>query len=173
MNLKDHIRGIPDFPVEGILFYDIATLLRSPEAMEHCLRAFESAFEAAKPDVIAGIESRGFLFAVPLAQRLGLPMMMIRKAGKLPGPTRALTYELEYGTAELEMHLEDLKAGMKTLIVDDLIATGGTLKASCELVEELKGQVMGVFGVIGLPFLNYGSVLDGYDVKTLINYDSE
>ncbi|MAD55533.1 MAG: adenine phosphoribosyltransferase [Euryarchaeota archaeon] len=171
MNLKDHIRGIPDFPVEGILFYDIATLLRSPEAMEHCLTAFESAFEAAKPDVIAGIESRGFLFAVPLAQRLGLPMMMIRKAGKLPGPTRALTYDLEYGTDTVEIQEDALEKGQRVVILDDLLATGGTLAASVELCQQAGAEVVGCGVAIELTFLS-GRAAVNAPITSLVSYDA-
>src|SRR5210317_162193 len=115
MNLKEHIRSIPDFPVEGILFYDIAPLLREPSAMAFCLDAFETVLREWKPDVIAGIESRGFLFATPLAQRLGVPMMMIRKQGKLPGPTHALTYDLEYGRDTIEIQTDALEEGQRVV----------------------------------------------------------
>jgi len=170
MNLKDHIRGIPDFPVEGILFYDIATLLRSPEAMEHCLTAFETAFRAVKPDVIAGIESRGFLFAVPLAQRLGLPMMMIRKVGKLPGPTRSLTYELEYGTDTVEIQEDALEGGQRVVILDDLLATGGTLAASVDLCRQAGAEVVGCGVAIELTFLPGREAVNA-PVTSLVTYD--
>lgn len=170
MNLKEHIRGIPDFPIEGILFYDIATLLRSPEAMEHCLDALETQLRAWNPDVIAGIESRGFLFAVPLAQRMGLPMMMIRKEGKLPGPTRRHTYELEYGTDTIEIQDDALQPGQKVVILDDLLATGGTLAASVELCRQAGGDVVGCGVVIELSFLNGRQAVDA-PICALINYD--
>ena len=170
MNLKEHIRGIPDFPIEGILFYDIATLLRSPEAMEHCLDALETQLRAWNPDVIAGIESRGFLFAVPLAQRMGLPMMMIRKEGKLPGPTRSYTYELEYGTDTIEIQDDALQSGQKVVILDDLLATGGTLAAAVELCKQTGAEVVGCAVVIELTFLHGRTAFD-VPFHALLEYD--
>ena len=170
MNLKEHIRGIPDFPVEGILFYDIATLLRNPDAMKHCLDSLEEQIRQWKPDVIAGIESRGFLFAVPLAQRLGLPMMMIRKQGKLPGPTHALTYDLEYGTDTIEIQTDAIEEGQRVVILDDLLATGGTLAASVELCVSVGAEVVGCGVVIDLTFLNGRDAVNA-PVHALVAYD--
>ena len=170
MNLKEHIRGIPDFPVEGILFYDIATLLRNPDAMKHCLDSLEEQIRQWKPDVVAGIESRGFLFAVPLAQRLGLPMMMIRKQGKLPGPTHALTYDLEYGTDTIEIQTDALEEGQRVVILDDLLATGGTLAASVELCTSVGAEVVGCGVVIDLTFLNGRDAVNA-PVHALVAYD--
>ena len=171
MNLKEHIRGIPDFPIEGILFYDIATLLREPAALKHCLDALETQLRVWKPDVVAGIESRGFLFAVPLAQRLGLPMMMIRKQGKLPGPTHALTYDLEYGTDTIEIQTDALEAGQRVVILDDLLATGGTLAASVELCTSVGAEVVGCGVVIDLTFLNGRDAVNA-PVHALVAYNS-
>ncbi|MEK9730816.1 MAG: adenine phosphoribosyltransferase [Candidatus Poseidoniales archaeon] len=170
MDLKAYIRGIPDFPIEGILFYDIATLLRSPEALEYCLDALETQIRAWNPDVIAGIESRGFLFAVPLAQRMGVPMMMIRKEGKLPGPTRSYVYELEYGTDTIEIQDDALHPGQKAVILDDLLATGGTLAASVELCRQAGAEVVGCGVVIELTFLNGRTQLD-VPIHALVEYD--
>ena len=170
MNLKEHIRGIPDFPIEGILFYDIATLLREPAALQHCLDALETQLRAWKPDVVAGIESRGFLFAVPLAQRLGLPMMMIRKQGKLPGPTHALTYDLEYGTDTIEIQTDALEEGQRVVILDDLLATGGTLAASVALCVSVGAEVVGCGVVIDLTFLNGRDAVNA-PVHALVAYD--
>jgi adenine phosphoribosyltransferase len=171
MNLKEHIRGIADFPIEGILFYDIATLLREPAALKHCLDALETQLRAWQPDVVAGIESRGFLFAVPLAQRLGLPMMMIRKQGKLPGPTHALTYDLEYGTDTIEIQTDALEEGQRVVILDDLLATGGTLAASVELCTSVGAEVVGCGVVIDLTFLNGRDAVNA-PVHALVAYDS-
>ena len=171
MDLKQHIRGIPDFPIEGILFYDIATLLRTPKAMEHCLDELENVLGDWKPDIVAGIESRGFLFAVPLAQRLGLPMMMIRKAGKLPGPTRSLTYALEYGTDTIEIQEDALSSGQRVVILDDLLATGGTLAASVELCQEAGAEVVGCGLAIELTFLNGREAVNA-PIFALVSYDS-
>ena len=171
MNLKDHIRGVPDFPIEGILFYDIATLLREPTAMAYCLDQFETAMAAWQPDVLAGIESRGFLFAAPLAQRMGLPMMMIRKAGKLPGPTNSLTYDLEYGTDTIEIQADALSEGQRVVILDDLLATGGTLAASVELCRQSGAEVVGCALVVELSFLNGREAVDA-PLITLVDYES-
>jgi len=171
MNLKEHIRGIPDFPIEGILFYDIATLLRSPEALEYCLDALETQLRIWNPDIIAGIESRGFLFAVPLAQRMGVPMMMIRKEGKLPGPTRRHTYELEYGTDTIEIQDDALQPGQRVVILDDLLATGGTLAASIELCQQVGADVVGCGVVIELEFLNGRNAID-IPICALTSYDA-
>lgn len=171
MNLKDHIRGIPDFPIEGILFYDIATLLGNPDAMKHCLDSLEEQIRQWKPDVIAGIESRGFLFAVPLAQRLGLPMMMIRKQGKLPGPTHALTYDLEYGTDTIEIQTDALEEGQRVVILDDLLATGGTLAASVKLCTSVGAEVVGCGVVIDLTFLNGRDAVEA-PIHALVAYDN-
>ena len=171
MNLKDHIRGVPDFPIEGILFYDIATLLREPTAMAYCLDQFEAAMAAWQPDVLAGIESRGFLFAAPLAQRMGLPMMMIRKAGKLPGPTNSLTYDLEYGTDTIEIQADALSEGQRVVILDDLLATGGTLAASVELCRQSGAEVTGCALVVELSFLNGREAVDA-PLITLVDYES-
>ena len=171
MNLKDHIRGVPDFPIEGILFYDIATLLREPTAMAYCLDQFEAAMAAWQPDVLAGIESRGFLFAAPLAQRMGLPMMMIRKAGKLPGPTNSLTYDLEYGTDTIEIQADALSEGQRVVILDDLLATGGTLAASVELCRQSGAEVAGCALVVELSFLNGREAVDA-PLITPVDYES-
>ena len=171
MNLKDHIRGVPDFPVEGILFYDIATLLRSPEALSHCLDLMEAELRTWNLDVIAGIDSRGFLFAVPLAQRMGLPMMMIRKEGKLPGDTHSLTYDLEYGTDTLEIQTDALGEGQRVAILDDLLATGGTLAASVALCSQVGAEVVGCVVAIELTFLA-GRDAVAAPVFTTMSYDA-
>jgi adenine phosphoribosyltransferase len=126
-----------------------------------------------KIDAVAGIESRGFIFAAPFAEKLGIPLILIRKKGKLPGDTYECSYSLEYGTATVEVHKEDIKKGQNILVVDDLIATGGTLAAAKNLIEQGGAEVTDFFGVIGLPFLNYQKVLGNCNVTTLINYDSE
>ncbi len=134
MDLLARVRTVPDFPVPGILFYDVASLLEQPDAWQEVLDRLEQQVEAWRPDVLAGIESRGFLLAAPLADRLGLPMVMIRKPGKLPGATLTHTYELEYGADALELQTSALEAGQRVVIVDDLLATGGTLSAAVTLV---------------------------------------
>ncbi len=171
--LDKAIRRVPDFPKPGILFYDITGVLVNPQALDECFKEMINIYKDAKIDAIAAVESRGFIFAGPLAQALGLPLVLIRKKGKLPGDTFECSYALEYGTATVEVHKADVKAGQKFLVIDDLIATGGTLAAAKNLIEQGGGEVTDFFGVIGLPALNYEKVLAPCKVTTLINYDGE
>ncbi len=169
MNLKEHIRGIPDFPIPGILFYDISTIMRSNEAMEYVIDSLHDQIKDWQPDIIAGIESRGFLFATPLALKMGLPMMMIRKAGKLPGEVVSYEYDLEYGTDTIQIQSDAIQVGQKVVIIDDLLATGGTLQASIKLCQKVGGEVAGCGVVIELDFLNGRNHLSA-PCKSLINY---
>ena len=171
--LDKAIRRVPDFPKPGILFYDITSVLSNPEAFKFVVEQMVEKYKDGKIDAVAGVESRGFVFAAPLAERLGIPLILIRKKGKLPGDTYQCDYALEYGTASIEVHKADIKAGQKILVIDDLIATGGTLAATKNLLQQGGAEVAEFFGVIGLPFLNYGQVLNPTPVTTLINYDSE
>lgn len=171
--LDKAIRRIPDFPKPGILFYDITSILVNPEAFKFCIDKMVEAYKDSKIDAIAAVESRGFVFAGPLAEKLGLPLVLIRKKGKLPGETYSCSYALEYGTAEIEVHKADVKKGQKFLVVDDLIATGGTLAATKTLLQEAGAEVTDFFGVIGLPALNYEKVLAPCKITTLINFDGE
>ena len=173
-DLDSAIRKIKDFPKPGILFYDITSILMNPEAFGYCVDRMLEHYGNRDLAAVAAIESRGFLFAAPFAYRLNLPIILIRKKGKLPGVTYKRTFALEYGEDVIEVHRDDVQRGMKILLVDDLIATGGTLKAACELLEKDAGAVVqGIFSVIGLPFLSFDKNLKGYEVKTLIDYDSE
>jgi adenine phosphoribosyltransferase len=172
-NLDDAIRKVPDFPKKGILFYDITSILTNPDAFGYCLDSMVKLYRNEGLSAVAAIESRGFLFAAPLCDRLGLPLVLVRKKGKLPGKTRSKKYELEYGEAEIEMHEADIPAGGRVLIVDDLIATGGTVKAAAELLVEGGAEPAGVFAVVGLPFLQYEKALEGIQVRTLIEYFGE
>ncbi|MBO5116202.1 MAG: adenine phosphoribosyltransferase [Treponema sp.] len=171
--LDKNIRRIPDFPKPGILFYDITSVLVNPEAFKYVIDQMVSIYKDKKIDAVAGVESRGFIFAAPLAEKLGIPLVLIRKKGKLPGDTYECSYSLEYGSATVEVHKADIKKGQNILVVDDLIATGGTLAAAKNLIEQGGAEVTDFFGVIGLPFLNYQKVLENCNVTTLINYDSE
>lgn len=171
--LDKAVRRVPDFPKKGILFYDITGVLVNPEAFNFCIDQMVEKYKDLKIDAVAGVESRGFLFAAPLAQKLGIPLVLIRKSGKLPGDTYECSYALEYGTATVEVHKSDVKKGQKFLVVDDLIATGGTLAAAKNLIEQGGGEVTDFFGVIGLPALNYKEVLEPCRVTTLITYDGE
>lgn len=172
-NLDSAIRKVPDFPKKGILFYDITSVLAQPAAFRYCLERMDQLCAPQEIDCVAAIESRGFIFAAPFAAKHGLPLVLIRKKGKLPGKTLSRSYELEYGSAEIELHEADIPAASRVLIVDDLIATGGTLRASVELVRAAGGSVSGIFGVIGLPFLKYREALCDVPITTLIEYDHE
>lgn len=171
--LDKSIRRVPDFPKPGILFYDITSVLTNPEAFKFVVDQMVEKYKNAKIDAVAGVESRGFVFAAPLAEKLGIPLILIRKKGKLPGETYECSYALEYGTASIEVHKEDIKKGQNILVIDDLIATGGTLAAAKNLIEQGGGEVTDFFGVIGLPFLNYEKVLAPCKVTTLVNYAGE
>jgi adenine phosphoribosyltransferase len=172
-NLDNAIRKIKDFPKPGILFYDITSVLTNPRAFGYCLEKMEEVYGDTACDAVAGIESRGFVFAAPFALKRKLPLILIRKKGKLPGPTYREEFSLEYGTDIIEAHQADITAGSKVLVVDDLIATGGTLKAAAALLARGNATVAGIFAVIGLPFLHYEKVLQGLRVETLINYHGE
>ncbi len=168
--LDSAIRRVPDFPKPGILFYDITSVFLNPKAFRYCIDNMVEIYKKSNIDGIAGVDSRGFLFAAPLAERLALPLVLIRKKGKLPGETYSCKYALEYGTSEIEVHKSDVEKGKNYLIVDDLIATGGTLVAARNLIEQGGGKVTDFFGVIGLPELNYEKILAPAKVTTLINY---
>ena len=172
-NLDDAIRKVPDFPKKGILFYDITSVLTDPDAFRYCLDSMVRLYKGEGLDAVAAIESRGFLFAAPFCDRLALPLILLRKKGKLPGKTRSRKYELEYGEAEVEMHESDIPRGGRVLIVDDLIATGGTVKAAAEILAEGGATPTGAFSVIGLPYLHYEETLAGLPVRTLIEYFGE
>jgi adenine phosphoribosyltransferase len=173
LNLDDYIRKVPDFPKKGILFYDVTSILTAPRAFNYCIERMYELYKDKNIDAVAGIEARGFLFSAPFALRMGIPLILVRKKGKLPGVTLSKKYDLEYGSAEVEIHLADVQKGQRVLLVDDLIATGGTLFAAKNLMESAGAVVPEIFGVMGLPFLKYGKMLTGTPVTTLINYDSE
>ena len=168
--LDEAIRRVPDFPKPGILFYDITSVLTNPAAFKYVVDETVRLYSDKKLDAIAAVESRGFLFAAPLAEKLGLPLILIRKKVKLPGDVYRCAYALEYGTAEIEVHKADIKKGQKILLIDDLIATGGTLDAGKKLIAMGGAEVTEIFGVIGLPELNYKKILDPTPVTTLIEY---
>lgn len=171
MDLKDHIRGIPDFPKPGILFYDISTLLRDADAWQVAMGRMARAVRPHQPDILAGVESRGFLIAAPLALKLGCGFMMIRKPGKLPGPTVGLNYSLEYGEDRLEIQADAVHAGQRVVVVDDLLATGGTLAASIALLRQQGAVVPAAAALIELTFLNGRARLD-VPCEALMAYDS-
>ena len=171
MDLKDHIRSIPDFPKEGILFYDISTLLAHPDAWQVALGRLAKMVGKYQPDILAGIESRGFLVAAPLASRLGLGFTMIRKKGKLPGKTIGHEYDLEYGTDTIEIQADAIEKGQRVVVLDDLLATGGTMAASIELLNQVGAEVVGVACIIELTFLGGRDRLGGVPFDTLMAYD--
>ncbi len=172
VDLKNAVRAIPDFPKEGILFYDITTLLVNPEAFRTALDRMEKFCRDRNANRIVGIESRGFIFAGALADRLKIGFVPVRKAGKLPGETIAASYDLEYGSATIEIHADAIKPGDAVVVVDDLIATGGTLEATCRLVERVGARVVGITALIDLAFLPWEEKLEKYDVLSLITYES-
>ena len=171
MDLKDYIRSVPNFPKSGILFYDISKLLANPDAWQVALGRMARDVVKLQPDVLAGIDARGFLVAAPLAARLGLGLTMIRKQGKLPGETISYEYDLEYGKDTLEILPDAVKHGQRVVILDDLLATGGTLGASIELVKKIGGNPVGAACLIELSFLNGREKLGGLPLKSLISYD--
>ncbi len=169
--LKSLIREVPDFPKPGILFYDITTLLKDKNGLRGAIDGLKDHYADAGVDVVLGIEARGFIFAPALAYALGAGFVPIRKPKKLPSECISVSYALEYGTDSLEMHRDAVSNGSQVLIVDDLLATGGTAKAATQLVEQLGGKVAGVGFVVELTFLKGREKLDGYDVFSLLQYD--
>jgi adenine phosphoribosyltransferase len=170
MDLKDHIRSIPDFPKPGILFYDISTLLSHADAWQVLSGRMAKTIGAYRPDVLAGIESRGFLVAAPLALKLGLGFVMIRKKGKLPGKTVSHTYDLEYGTDTIEIQEDAVKPGQRVVILDDLLATGGTMAAAADLFRKVGANVAAAACIIELTFLKGRDKLD-VPFEALVAYD--
>lgn len=170
IDLASTIRDVPDFPKEGILFKDITTLLRDPTATKETIRRMAAQCQGKNVDLIVGIESRGFIFGMPLAVELGLGFVPVRKPGKLPAETISEEYSLEYGTNTLEIHVDALESGQRVMIIDDLLATGGTAKATCNLIEKLGGTVAGLIFAVELEFLNGRSVLEGYDTFSVVSF---
>jgi len=170
MDLKEYIRGIPDFPKPGILFYDISTLLRDADAWQVAMGRMAKAVRAYQPDMLAGIESRGFLIAAPLALKLGCGFIMVRKRGKLPGETVGLNYALEYGMDRVEVQADAIQRGQRVVVVDDLLATGGTMAAGINLLRELGAVVPAAAALIELTFLKGRGRLD-IPCEALVSYD--
>lgn len=169
--LASYIRDVPDFPQKGILFKDITTLLKDADAFRRAIDQLTAAFRADAIDIVVGMESRGFIFGAPLAYNLGAGFVPVRKLGKLPAETLRAEYALEYGTSTLEIHKDAIQPGQRVLIVDDLLATGGTVTATVELVRRLGGEVVGIGFLIELLFLNGRRYLgDDYRVVALIQY---
>lgn len=171
--LEDYVISIPDFPEPGIIFRDITSIIGNADGLKLAVDELQAAVKDLDFDVIAGLEARGFIFGMPLAYNLHKPFIPIRKKGKLPRETVSETYDLEYGTATIEVHKEDILPGQKVLLVDDLLATGGTIKAGIKLVERLGAKVAGVLVILELAGLNGRAVLEGYDVTSLITYEGK
>ena len=171
MDLKQHIRGIPDFPKPGILFYDISTLLSHADAWHATVRRLDEALRPYKPDLLVGIESRGFLVSAPLAYSLGCGFVMVRKKGKLPGTTIPFTYDLEYGTDTIEIQADAIKPGQRVIVLDDLLATGGTLSAAIRLCRMVGGEVLAAACIVELTFLD-GRKRINVPFSSVVSYDS-
>ena len=171
--VEDYIRSIPDFPEPGIIFRDVTSVLQDADGLKLAIDEMAKLLEGVECDVIAGAESRGFIFGMPLAYLLHKPFVLIRKAGKLPCETISKTYDLEYGSATIEVHKDSIKSGQKVVLIDDLIATGGTMKAAAELVEELGGEVVKMLFLIELAGLEGRKVLEGYDVDAVVTYEGK
>ena len=170
MNFDDYIRDIPDFPKPGILFKDITPLLAEPTVFRASIEHLAERYGQQKIDAIAAAEARGFLFAAPLALSLRVPLVPLRKPGKLPYRTYSLKYDLEYGQAELHMHIDGIKPGQRVLMIDDVLATGGTMAAGCKLVEQAGGIVVSCAFLVELGFLEGRRKLEGYDLFSLVSY---
>jgi len=173
MNLDTAIRKVPDFPKPGILFYDITSIFTNPEAYSYVVKRMAELYKDTPIDGVIAIESRGFLLGSCFAVNRKIPLVLARKKGKLPGKTLEASYSLEYGEATLQIHETDLALGKHWLIIDDLIATGGTIEAVAKMVTSTNAEVAGVFSIIGLPFLNYASKLSALNPQVLIEYNSE
>jgi adenine phosphoribosyltransferase len=170
MDLRPFIRDIPDFPKPGILFKDITPLLAHPTAFQHAIDLLSIRYAGEPIDAVAAAEARGFLFAAPLALKLHRPLVPLRKPGKLPHRTYSLKYDLEYGSAELHMHVDGIERGARVLMVDDVLATGGTMKAGAKLIEQAGGTVFGCAFLVELSFLHGRDQLTGFDVFSVLTY---
>jgi len=173
MDLKEKIRNIPDFPKKGIIFFDITTLVRDGEAFRFAIDEMAKQYKDKRIDAIMGAESRGFIFGAAIAYKLGVGFIPVRKPGKLPYETCQVSYDLEYGSSSLEMHVDAIKKGDNILIVDDLVATGGTAKAMAEIIEKMGGKVVGFSFLVELSFLNPRKILEAYELHSLVEYESE
>ena len=171
--LEEYVRSIPDFPEKGIIFRDVTSILQDADGLALAIDSMQALLDGLDFDVIVGTESRGFIFGVPIAYNLHKPFVPVRKKGKLPCETISRTYDLEYGTATVEMHKDSIRPGQKVVIVDDLIATGGTIEASIAMVEALGGEVVKVIFLMELAGLKGRERLQGYDVASVIRYEGK
>lgn len=171
--LEDYVVTIPDFPEPGIMFRDVTSVIQDADGLQLAIDSLQDLLKDVEFDVMVGAESRGFIFGMPLAYNLHKPFVLVRKKGKLPRETISKEYALEYGTAEIEIHKDAIKPGQKVVLVDDLIATGGTMKAAVEMIEELGGEVVKVIFLMELAGLHGRDVLKGYDVEAVITYEGK
>lgn len=171
--LEEYVRSIPDFPEPGIIFHDITTILQDPDGLHLAIQSMQDKLKDTEFDVVVGTESRGFIFGVPIAYNLHKAFVPVRKKGKLPCETVSMEYDLEYGSAVIEMHKDSIKPGQKVLLVDDLVATGGTIEAAIKLVEELGGEVVKVVFLMELAGLKGRERLKGYEVESVLCYDGK
>lgn len=171
--LEEYVRSIPDFPEEGIIFRDVTSVIQDPDGLKLAIDSMEALLEGVEFDIMAGAESRGFIFGMPIAYQLKKGFVLIRKPGKLPCETISREYDLEYGKAAIEIHKDAIKPGQRVVLVDDLIATGGTMEAAAKLVEELGGKVVKMIFLMELAGLNGREKLKDYDVASVIKYDGK
>ena len=171
--LEEYVRSIPDFPEPGIMFRDITTILQDPDGLHLAIQSMQDKLKDTEFDVVVGTESRGFIFGVPIAYNLHKAFVPVRKKGKLPCETVSMEYDLEYGSAVIEMHKDSIKPGQKVVLVDDLVATGGTIEAAIKLVEELGGEVVKVVFLMELAGLKGRERLKGYEVESVLCYDGK
>ncbi len=171
--MEDYVRSIPDFPEPGIIFRDVTSVLQDADGLQLAIDEMQKALEGVECDVIAGTESRGFIFGMPIAYNLHKPFILIRKKGKLPCETVEKTYDLEYGSATIEIHKDAIKPGQKVVLIDDLIATGGTIKAAAELIEDLGGEVVKIVFLMELAGLKGREKLSKYNVSSVITYEGK
>ena len=171
--LEEYVRSIPDFPEPGIIFRDITTILQDPDGLHLAIQSMQDKLKDTEFDVVVGTESRGFIFGVPIAYNLHKAFVPDRKKGKLPCETVSMEYDLEYGSAVIEMHKDSIKPGQKVVLVDDLVATGGTIEAAIKLVEELGGEVVKVVFLMELAGLKGRERLKGYEVESVLCYDGK
>lgn len=171
--LEEYVRSIPDFPEEGIVFRDITTILQDADGLRLAVDLMQAEIGDVDFDVVVGAESRGFIFGVPIAYNMHKPFVPVRKAGKLPAKTVSMQYNLEYGQATIEMHKDSIKPGQKVVVIDDLIATGGTIEAAVKLIEELGGEVVKIVFLMELEGLKGRDLLKKYDVSSVLNYEGK
>lgn len=171
--IEEYVRSIPDFPEPGIIFRDVTSILQDPDGLQLAIDSMQECLKGVDVDVVVGAESRGFIFGVPIAYNLHKPFVPVRKKGKLPCETISRSYDLEYGSATIEMHKDSIRPGQKVVVVDDLIATGGTIEAACKMIEELGGEIVKIVFLMELAGLKGREKLSKYDVESVICYEGK